>query len=103
MQRTFNFPIYTISMVFSDVFNGEKFKAAALPVSARELLTSDDVFHSHIPDLRKLGSACRTTLDTLSTLAAGVVAFRTQLYGWRHVLHANRTLQFPQQSIAEST
>jgi hypothetical protein len=51
LKRTFNFPVYTNSVVFSDVFNGEQFKAAALPVSARVLLSSDDVFQNHIPDL----------------------------------------------------
>jgi len=49
MQRTFNFPLYTTSLVFIDVFNGEQFKAAALPVSARVLLSSGDIFQSHIP------------------------------------------------------
>jgi hypothetical protein len=51
LTRAFNFPVYTNSLVFGDVFNGEQIKAAALPVSARVLLSSDDVFQSHIPDL----------------------------------------------------
>jgi len=103
MQRTFYFPVYTTSLVFSDVLNGEQFKAAALPVNASVLLSSGDVFQSHIPDLWKLGSACRTTLDTLCALAADVMAVRTQLYGWHHVLHAHRTLQVSQQIFVEST
>jgi len=49
-RRTFNFPIYTTSLVFSDVFNGEKFQTAALPLSTRVLLSSDDVFQSQTPD-----------------------------------------------------
>jgi hypothetical protein len=51
MQGTFYFSIYTISLVFSDVFNGEQFKAAALPVRARVLLSSGDVFQSPISGL----------------------------------------------------
>jgi len=51
MERTFNFPIYTNSVVFSDVFNGETFMAAALPVSARVLQSSGDVFQSQAPGL----------------------------------------------------
>ena len=51
LKRTYNFPVYTSSVVISDVFNGEQFMAAALPVSARVLQSSDDVFQSHIPDL----------------------------------------------------
>jgi len=49
MQRIFNFPLYTTSLVFINVFKGEQFKAVALPVSARVLLSSGDVFQSHIP------------------------------------------------------
>jgi hypothetical protein len=37
--------------MFSDVFNGEAVMAVALPIGARVLLSSGDVFHSHIPDL----------------------------------------------------
>jgi hypothetical protein len=51
LKRTIHFPVYTNSLVFSDVFNGEQFKAAALPVSARVLLTSGDVFQRHTPGL----------------------------------------------------
>jgi hypothetical protein len=103
VPRAFDFPVYTMSVVFSDVFNGENPKAAALPVSARVLLNSGDVFQSHIPDLCKLRSARRTTLYTLSALAADIVAIHTQRYGWHHVLHAHRTLQFPQQIFVKST
>ena len=103
MQRTYNFPVYTTSVVISDVFNGEQFKAAVLPVSAWIPLTSDDVFQNHIPDLCEVGSACRTTCDPLYALATDVMAVRTQLYGWHHVLHAHRTLQALQQSSVEST
>jgi len=39
MIRTFIFPVFTNSVVFSDVFNGEQVKTAALPVSTRVLLT----------------------------------------------------------------
>jgi hypothetical protein len=49
MKRTFNLPVYTNSLMYIDVFNGEPVKAAVLPVSARELLSSGDVFQSHIP------------------------------------------------------
>ena len=47
----FVFSIYTNIVVFSDVYNGEQLKAAALPVSARELLFPGNVFKSHIPGL----------------------------------------------------
>ena len=50
MQRTFNFPVYTSIVVFSDVFKGEQFKAAALSVNARVLLTLGNVFQSNIAD-----------------------------------------------------
>jgi hypothetical protein len=103
MQRAFNFPIYTTSVVLSDVFNGEQLKAVSLPVNARVFLSSGDVFQSHIPDPCKAGSACRTTLDTLPAFVADVVAVRTQPYGWHHVLHAHRTLQVFQQIFIEST
>ena len=33
------------------LFNGEHFTAAALPVSARVLLSSGDVFQSQTPDM----------------------------------------------------
>ena len=89
--------------MFSDVFNGEQFKAAALPVSAGILQFSGDVFQSHIPDVCKPGSACRTICHPLSALAADVVAVRTQLYGWHHVLHTHRTFQLLQQIFVEST
>jgi hypothetical protein len=49
LKRTIDFPVYTNSVVFSDVFTGEQFKAAALPVSARILQSSGDVFQSHTP------------------------------------------------------
>jgi hypothetical protein len=81
LKRTFKFPVYTDSVVFSDVLIGEQIKAAALPVIARVLHSTGDVFQSPIPDLRKLGSAFRTTLDTHSALVADVVAARTQLHG----------------------
>jgi hypothetical protein len=103
LKRTFNFSVYTYSVVFSDVFNWEQFKAADLPVRARVLLSSSDVFQRHTPDLCEVGSACGTTLDPLSALAACGVAIRTQLYGWRHVIHANWTLKFLQQRFVEST
>jgi hypothetical protein len=93
LKRTFNIPVYTNSLVYSDVFHGEQFKAAILPVSARVLQCSGDVFQNHISGLYKLRSACRTTFDTPSANAADVVAVLTQLYGWHHVIHANRTLQ----------
>jgi hypothetical protein len=48
MKGAFNFPVYTDSVVFRDVFNGEQVKAAALPVGTRELLSSGDVFQSNI-------------------------------------------------------
>jgi len=51
MEGAFNFRIYTKSVVFPDVFNGEQFKTAALPVSIRVLLASGDVFQSQTPDL----------------------------------------------------
>jgi hypothetical protein len=44
-----NFPVYTISMVFSDVLFGEQVKAAVLPVIARKFLTHGDVFQTYIP------------------------------------------------------
>jgi hypothetical protein len=81
-------------VVFNDVLKGEQFKAAALPISARVLPSSGDVFQRQTPDLCKLVSAYRTTLDTLSALVADVVAVLTQLYGRHHVLYAHRTLQF---------
>jgi hypothetical protein len=99
MKRTFNFLVYTSSVVFSDVFNGEQVKAAVVLVRARVLLSSGDVFQSQIPDFCKLGCACWTTLDCLCALATDVVAVRTQLYGWHHTLHANWTLQFLQQFV----
>jgi hypothetical protein len=49
LKRTFNIPVYTNSLVFSDVFNGEQLKAAFLPVNARVLQFSGDVFQNHIP------------------------------------------------------
>jgi hypothetical protein len=51
LKRTFNFPVFTNSLVLSDVVNGEEVKAAVLPVNARVLLFSDYVFQNHIPDL----------------------------------------------------
>jgi hypothetical protein len=102
MERTFNFPVHTNSLVFSDVFNGEQFKATALFVNARVLQFSGDVFQRHTPGLRKLHTACKTTLDSLSAFAADVVAVCTQLYGWHHVLHAHRTFQVFQQIFVES-
>jgi len=103
MVRTFNFPVYTNSVVFSDMFDGEQFKAAALPVSARVLLSSGDVFQSQTSCLCKLRSACRTTLDSPSALTADVVAIHTEPYWWHHVLHTQWTLQISQQSIVDST
>ena len=103
MKRTFYIPVYTNSVVFSDVFNGEQFKAAALSVNARVLLAPGDVFQNQTPDLRKLPSACRTTLESTSAIAADVVAVRTEIYGWHHVLHAHWTLQVFQQSFVDST
>jgi hypothetical protein len=94
MKRTSKFCVHTNSVVFSDVLTGEQFKAAALPISARVLPSSGDVFQRQTPDLCKFGSAYRTTLDTLFTFVADGVAVLTQLYGWHHVLHAHRTLQF---------
>jgi hypothetical protein len=35
--------------------------------------------------------------------ATDVVSVRTELQGWHHELHADRTANFPQQSFAEST
>jgi hypothetical protein len=97
LKRTFYFSVYTNHKVFSDMFNGKQIKAAALPVSARVRLSSGEVFQSHIPVLWKIGSACRTTLDSLYASAANVVPVRTQLYGWHHVFQANRTFQFHQE------
>jgi hypothetical protein len=51
MKRAFNVSVYTSSVVFIDVFDGKHVKAAFLPVSARVLQSSGDVFQSHIPDL----------------------------------------------------
>jgi len=51
MQGAFNIPVYTNSVVFSDVFNEEQIKAAALPVIARVLQSSGDVFQSQRPVL----------------------------------------------------
>ena len=103
MIWTFNYPVYASSVVFSDLVDGEQFKAAALSVSARVLVSPGDVFQSETPDLWKLRSACRTTQNTPAAFAADVVAVGTQLYGWHHVLHAHRTLQNFQQSFVEST
>ena len=51
MKRTIQFPVFTDNVVFSDEFNGESVKTAALPVKARVLQFSGDVFQSHTPDL----------------------------------------------------
>ena len=51
LKRTFCIFVYTSSVVLSDVFNGEQFKAAALSINASVLLNSDDVFQSYIPGL----------------------------------------------------
>jgi hypothetical protein len=45
---TFYLPVHTISVMFNDVFNEEHIQAAAQAFKARELLSSGDVFQSHI-------------------------------------------------------
>jgi len=97
VKRTCNFPINTSSLVYGYVFHGERGKAAFLPVGARVLQFSGDVFQSHIPDSQNLGSACWTKLVSLSAPATDVVSVCTHLYGWHDILPAHRTLQFLQQ------
>jgi hypothetical protein len=63
IEWTFYLPVCTKGLVFSGELNREQVEAAGLPVSPGVLLSSGDVFQSHIPDVWKIGSACRTTLD----------------------------------------
>jgi hypothetical protein len=60
----FYLPACTNGLVFSNELSIEQVTVASLPISRGVLPSSGDMLRSHIPDVWKLRSACRTTFDS---------------------------------------